>query len=778
LTGSCVEAARDGAWWSGTGRPDARIKNPPVPADTPPERPAAAEGVHLVHFNSLRAVIGLLAVLAGLAIAVLVPGAYAWLRYGHEVRTLELAAQHSAAELAAPGVPLHRLVEHDEGHFARAQARLQAQGLASRWRLLNPQGGLAAERGDPPAWPTIVVVAPLQAAGADVGTLQLEASLRPLLAQAGVLAALCTLLGAAAAIGLRIVPLRLLDRVLADQRVENLRFHTAINNMSQGLCFFDGTQRLIVCNNRYVDMYRLPRHLARPGTLLREIVDSRYAAGTFPDMTPAEYLKWRASIAVASKPSDTVTTLKDGRTFAIHHEPMPDGGWVATHEDITDRRRAQAQIERMARHDALTGLPNRVLFRERLNEAIGRGGDGSPLAVLCIDLDRFKAVNDTLGHPVGDELLRAAAQRLCECVRQTDLVARLGGDEFAIIQLDAPQPAASRALADRLVRMIAAPFEIAGHQVLVGATVGVVLSPDDGLDPDDLLKKADLALYDAKAAGRGTYSFFKPQMDEQAQGRRGLEIDLRQAIEQDQLAIHYQPIVSLDTDKVVSFEALLRWRHPVRGMVMPDLFIPLAEETGLIEPLGEWVLNNAFAEAVRWPAHVSVAVNLSPTQVQCGDLVRVVAAALARSGLAPQRVELEITESVRLAENSVNLSVLHRLHALGVRICLDDFGVGYSSLSYLRSFPFKKIKIDRSFVRDVVGNAEAAAIVAAIATLGGSLNMAITAEGVEEADQLRKLRELGCNEAQGYYLSRPRSAGEVASLLQSDRRLALVASRG
>jgi diguanylate cyclase (GGDEF)-like protein len=731
-----------------------------------------------VHFNSLRAVIGLLAVLAGLAIAVLVPGAYAWLRYGHEVRTLELAAQHNAAELAAPGVPLHRLVERDEGHFARAQARLQAQGLASRWRLLNPKGGLAAERGDPPAWPTIVVAAPLPAAGAEVGTLQLEASLRPLLARAGVLAALCALLGAAVAIGLRIVPLRLLDRVLADQRVENLRFHTAINNMSQGLCFFDGTQRLIVCNNRYVDMYRLPRHLAQPGTTLREIVDSRYAAGTFPDMTPAEYLKWRGSIAVASKPSDTVTTLKDGRTFAIHHEPMPDGGWVATHEDITDRRRAQAQIERMARHDALTGLPNRVLFRERLNEAVGRGGDGSSLAVLCIDLDRFKAVNDTLGHPVGDELLRAAAQRLCECVRQTDLVARLGGDEFAIIQLDAPQPAASRALADRLVRMIAAPFDIAGHQVLVGATVGVVLSPDDGLDPDDLLKKADLALYDAKAAGRGTYSFFKPQMDEQAQGRRGLEIDLRQAMEQDQLAIHYQPIVSLDTDQVVSFEALLRWRHPVRGMVMPDLFIPLAEETGLIEPLGEWVLQHAFAEAVRWPAHVSVAVNLSPTQVQCGDLVRVVAAALARSGLAPQRVELEITESVRLAENSVNLSVLHRLHALGVRICLDDFGVGYSSLSYLRSFPFKKIKIDRSFVRDVVDNAEAAAIVAAIATLGSSLNMAITAEGVEEADQLQKLRELGCDEAQGYYLSRPRSAGEVEALLQANRRLTLVASHG
>ena len=486
--------------------------------------------------------------------------------------------------------------------------------------------------------------------------------------QPGTVAAWCGLAGLGLALLMRRVSLRLLERMVAEQKAESLRFHTAINHMSQGLCFFDGSHRLIVCNDRFIDLYRLSRDLGRPGTTLRDIVDARFDAGTFPAMSRDDYLKWRLSIAVANKSTESVIQLKDGRTFAIHHEPMPDGGWVATHEDVTEWQRAQAQIERMARHDALTGLPNRVLFRERLNEAVGRGSAGESLAVLCIDLDRFKAVNDTLGHPVGDQLLRAAAQRLCECVRQGDLVARLGGDEFAIIQTDAAQPAASDALAERLVRMISAPFEIAGHQVVVGASVGVVLSPHDGLDPDDLLKRADLALYDAKSAGRGTHSFFRPHMDEQALGRRELEIDLRLALERGQIDIHYQPIVDVHTRRVLAFEALLRWRHPMRGMVMPDVFIPLAEETGLIEPLGEWVLQRAFAEAMKWPPQVSVAVNLSPMQFRGGHLVRAVHAALQCSGLPAGRVELEITESVRLAEDSINLNILRALHGLGVRI--------------------------------------------------------------------------------------------------------------
>jgi diguanylate cyclase (GGDEF)-like protein len=702
-----------------------------------------------------------------------VPFAYALIRYSDETRTLALIAQFNAADLATIVTPPFDLSkERDDGRFVGALVLLQPHAPAIRRRVTDSMGLVAAERGEPPAWPSATRTAPIMAAGVAVGTLYVERSVQPLLAELAMVALACAFLGLGAHFGIRVVSLRLIDRVLSEQKAHHLRFDTAINNMSQGLCFFDGKRRLIVCNDRYAEMYGLSRDVVRPGTTLAEIVDHRFNAGSCPEMTRTEYLTWRDSIVIADKPSDTLMGLKDGRTFAIHHQPMPDGGWVATHEDITERRRTEAQIERMARHDALTGLPNRVLFRERLDEAVRSSTTGEALAVLCIDLDRFKAVNDTLGHPVGDELLRAVAQRLSECVRQTDLVARLGGDEFAIIQTGAPQPAAANALADRLVRVIAAPFDVAGYQVMVGASVGAALSPHDGLDPDELLKKADLALYNAKSEGRGVFSFFQAEMDERAQGRRALELDLRQAIGNAELEAFYQPIVGLGARNVVAFEALLRWRHPVRGMVMPDCFIPLAEESGMIEQLGQWVLREACVQATKWPSEVGVAVNLSPVQFKSGSLVSVVKSALESSGLAPSRLELEITESVLLAENSINLTILHQLHALGVRVCLDDFGVGYSSLSYLRSFPFKKIKIDRSFVRDMVENREAAAIIRAIAALGTTLGMAITAEGVENEEQLEKLQELGCDEVQGYYLSPPRPAADVETILRKlDRRL-------
>lgn len=584
-------------------------------------------------------------------------------------------------------------------------------------------------------------------------------------------AAVCAVLGIGVGWVLRRLALRVMDRVLSEQKAENLRFDTAINNMSQGLCFFDGHERLIVCNRRYAEMYGLSLDILRPGMTLREIVDLRFEVGSCPAMSREDYLAWRNSIAICDRPSDTATELANGRIFAIHHQPMPGGGWVATHEDITDRRRAEAQIERMARSDVLTGLANRVQFRERLNDLLLQGRATDSVAILLVDLDRFKAVNDTLGHPIGDKLLCAAAQRLRQFVRQNDLVARLGGDEFAIIQTGASQPAAAKSLADRLVHGFAEPFEIGDDQVQVGASVGVALSPDDGVDPDELLKRADLALYDAKSAGRGTLSFFRSEMNERAQGRRALEIDLRQAEARGELELHYQPILALNTNRVTCFEALLRWRHPVRGMVMPDSFIPLAEETGLIESLGVWVLREAFAQAKTLPSHVGIAVNLSPVQFKSGKLLGVMAAALTASGIEPQRVELEITESVRLTEDVANLVTLHELRSLGVRICLDDFGVGYSSLSYLRSFPFKKIKIDRSFIRDVVDNREAAAIVRAITTLGASLGMLTTAEGVELPEQVQVLRSLGCDEGQGYLFSRPLLASELDTMLQADRGL-------
>ena len=592
----------------------------------------------------------------------------------------------------------------------------------------------------------------------------------PLAMLAGV-AGVCATLGIGVGWALRRLALRVMDRVLSEQKGENLRFDTAINNMSQGLCFFDGDERLIVCNRRYAEMYGLSLDILRPGTTLREIVDLRFEVGSCPAMSREDYLAWRNSIAISDRPSDTATELANGRIFAIHHQPMPGGGWVATHDDITDRRRTEAQIERMARSDVLTGLANRVQFRERLNDLLLQSRATDPVAILLVDLDRFKAVNDTLGHPIGDKLLCAAAQRLRQFVRQNDLVARLGGDEFAIIQTGASQPAAAKSLADRLVHGFAEPFEIGDDQVQVGASVGVALSPDDGVDPDELLKRADLALYDAKSTGRGTLSFFRSEMNERAQGRRALEIDLRQAEARGELELHYQPILALNTNRVTCFEALLRWRHPVRGMVMPDSFIPLAEETGLIESLGVWVLREAFAQATTWPSHVGIAVNLSPVQFKSGKLLGVVAAALTASGIEPQRVELEITESVRLTEDAANLVTLHELRSLGVRICLDDFGVGYSSLSYLRSFPFKKIKIDRSFIRDVVDNTEAAAIVRAITTLGASLGMLTTAEGVELPEQVQVLRSLGCDEAQGYLFSRPLPASELDTMLQADRGL-------
>ncbi len=622
---------------------------------------------------------------------------------------------------------------------------------------------------------SLVVVLCIGGAAVLLGLLDASGGSRAML-----LALSCTVCGIAIGVAVRGGVLRLLEPIVSEQRVENLRFHTAIDNISQGLCFFDGQQRLIVCNRRYAAMYGLSDEQVRPGTTLRDIVDARFAIGSFPAMQREAYLAWRETIAVSSQPSDTELALSNGKVFAIHHEPMPDGGWVATHEDVTERKQATQQIEWMAHHDSLSGLPNRVRFRDRLNAAIESASAGDALAVLFIDLDRFKAVNDTLGHPVGDELLRAVARRLHDCIRQDDLLARLGGDEFAIIQLAAAQPASAHALAARLICVMDRPFDVGGHRIVAGISVGVAMWPHDGLDPDQLLSHADLALYDAKAAGRGDYRFFRSQMGEKANSRRSLEIDLRKAVALEQFELHYQPIVSLRSAsgpgprRVVAFEALLRWRHPELGMVMPDTFIGLAEEVGLIEAIGEWVLDHATAEATRWPEEVGVAVNLSPEQLKNGNLVTAVKHALDASGLSPDRLELEITASVLLADTSINVALLEELRGLGVRVALDDFGIGNSSLGYLRSFRFDTIKIDRLFVNDMVGNREASAIVRAIATLGESLGMRVTAEGVETEQQRQALLQLGCEQAQGYLFSRPRAACEVDEMLNVSRRLVLV----
>jgi diguanylate cyclase (GGDEF)-like protein len=553
-------------------------------------------------------------------------------------------------------------------------------------------------------------------------------------------------------------------------RIRHLQFDTAINNMSQGLCFFDAAHRLIVCNDRYVDMYDLPRDSVGPGTALTEIVDLRFNAGSFPAMSREDYLHWRANVAVSFESTDSVVELQNGRTFKIRHRPMPDGGWVATHEDITEQRRSEVKIEYMAHHDALTDLANRVLLNERLEHALGqRIHREEMVAVHHLDLDQFKAVNDTFGHPAGDKLLKIVADRLRGLVRETDTIARMGGDEFAIVQAPIKDPAEATSLAQHIIRLISEPFDLDGHQAVIGASIGIAVGPGDGLRPDRLLRNADLALYRAKGDGRGTFCFFEPAMDLQMQTRRIMEQDLRRALPAGEFELYYQPVVNLASNEISGFEALIRWNHPKQGMVVPATFIPLAEEIGFIIPMGEWVIRQACATAAQWPGNLHVAVNISAAQFRNPGLMQVIVGALAASGLHPTRLEIEITETVLLQNRETTLAVLHQLRALGIRIAMDDFGTGYSSLTYLQCFPFDKIKIDRSFVKDITENAGSLNIVRAVAALAKGMGMTATAEGVETREQLDSITSEGCTEMQGFLFSRPLPACEIERLFLSGR---------
>ncbi len=554
-------------------------------------------------------------------------------------------------------------------------------------------------------------------------------------------------------------------------QARNFQFDTAINNMSQGLCFFDADHRLIVCNDRYVEMYDLPPDRVGPGTPLTEIVDLRFEAGSFPAMSRDEYLHWRTNVAISAAPTDSIVELRNGRTFKIRHRPMPDLGWVATHEDITEQRRAEIKIEHMAHHDALTDLANRVLLNERLESALARFQGNEMLAVHHLDLDQFKAVNDTFGHPVGDRLLKIVADRLRGLVRKTDTIARTGGDEFVIVQAPIADPSEATSLAQQIIEWMSEPYDIDGHQAMVGASIGIAVSPVDGVTPDKLLRNADLALYRAKDDGRGTFRFFESKMDEQMQTRRVLEQDLRKALSAGEFELYYQPVVSLESNEISGFEALIRWNHPEKGLVAPATFIPLAEEIGFIVPLGEWVIRQACLTAARWPDHLQVAVNISAAQFRGSGLMQVIMNALATSGLHPTRLEIEITETVLLQDKEATLAVLHQLRALGIRIAMDDFGTGYSSLTYLQCFPFDKIKIDRSFVKDIADNAGSLNIVRAVAALANGMGMAATAEGVETREQLDRITAEGCTEMQGYLFSRPLPVHEIERLFLPAREI-------
>jgi diguanylate cyclase (GGDEF)-like protein len=551
---------------------------------------------------------------------------------------------------------------------------------------------------------------------------------------------------------------------------ERERLDAAITNMPIGLAMFDSAHRLIVCNTRWAEIYAVPAELTVAGTPATAIMAARLKAGKYEGDDPDRFADHLRTQILGKVETAHTLELKDGTSVSVIHRPIEDGGWVSTHEDVTERRRAEARIRHMARHDALTDLANRSLLKERIEVALARRAESESFAVLCLDLDRFKSVNDTLGHPVGDALLKAVAARLQDCVGRDDTLARFGGDEFAIVQMSSAQPQAATALAQKVIAALSEPFTIEGHQILIGCSVGIALAPADGADADQLLKNGDMALYRVKGEGRGACRFFEPEMDARMQARRLLELDLRRALQNGDFELHYQPVVNLGTNEVTSFEALLRWRHPQRGMVSPADFIPLAEEIGLIVPLGEWVLRRACTDAATWPDSIKVAVNLSPAQFKSRRLLESVITALAVSKLSANRLELEITEGVLLDDHDTTLAILHQLRGFGVRIAMDDFGTGYSSLSYLRSFPFDKIKIDSSFIRTIADEDSSLAIIRAVTGLSTSLGMMTTAEGVETEEQLARVRAEGCTEVQGFIFSAARPSDEVMELVASLKR--------
>ena len=681
------------------------------------------------------------------------------------------------------------------------------------------------------------------------------------------------------------------SRVRQKLSEQNMRLDGAINNMIQGLCMFDAQNRLLVWNERYRAMYNIdPRRIWR-GATIRDLLDARIAAGTFP-LDPGRY---DAELRAALKKGETLTLnieLNDGRVIAVVNQPIKGGGWVATHEDITERKRAERELEHtrsfldtivenvpspiivkdaetlrylllnraaerflgvdrdkmlgkraievvpqpsaeqieaedrklvesgkilyrdehavatpgngtrivtstrllvngadgkpqylisvirdltdrkrheqriahMAHHDPLTDLPNRAAFNECITATIElAAASGESFAVLCIDLDRFKSVNDVFGHSTGDVLLQQVARRL-ESACEGAFLARVGGDEFTVITPTGPQPATAEALAEQLCAAFESDIEIGGNPMQVGLTVGVSIFPQDGADEATLVANADAALFRAKSEARGSIRFFEMSMDQQLREKRALQQDLRNAIARDELELHYQPQAHIG-GKITGFEALVRWHHPRFGLVAPGTFIPLAEETGIIVSLGEWILRTACREAASWPRPLRIAINLSPVQFQRGDLTKLVHEILLETGLPPTRLELEITEGVLIADFSGTVSILRRLKNLGVRIAMDDFGTGYSSLSYLQSFPFDKIKIDQAFVANLSHSQQAVTIIRAVIALGRGLDVPVVAEGVETEEQLKFLADEHCNEIQGYLVGRPKPIADYAEVV-------------
>ena len=562
----------------------------------------------------------------------------------------------------------------------------------------------------------------------------------------------------------------IVKKLLRQHQSARRQLDTALGNMTQGLMLYDASSRIVLFNRRYIEMYDLSLDVIQPGRLFRDVMRHRKETGSF-EGDDEKFCSDVLQNVAAKQLTRTVVKSKKGRTFQIVNQPLVDGGWVTTHEDITELKRSEDQIKQLAHFDALTDLPNRKLFREQLTRKLANANDEN-FALLYLDIDEFKNINDSLGHPVGDEFLKLLATRLKGCIRKNDFVARLGGDEFAIIMSNVDSEADAVAFVEKIRRCIQAPFECLGHHLLSDASIGVAIAPINGSDIDQLIKNADLAMYEAKASGRRTFRFFEPKMDEAARSRRELEVDLREAISNRDFILHYQPIVDIRSDTIIGCEALLRWHHDIRGWVSPDAFIALAEDTGLIVEIGEWVLRTACLEAATWPGHLKVAVNVSPIQFKSSTFALKVASALAESGLGASRLELEITETVLIRDDEAALAVLLQLRELGVEISLDDFGTGYSSLSYLQRFPFDKIKIDRNFINEIGTVRAPSAIVQAVINIATARNMTTTAEGVETQAQLDVLRAIGCDQMQGYLFSPAKPSSAVRELFQRPAGLA------
>jgi diguanylate cyclase (GGDEF)-like protein len=546
------------------------------------------------------------------------------------------------------------------------------------------------------------------------------------------------------------------EQLLAEKAAElerlNLQFDAALNNMSQGLCMFDAEQKIVVSNARYGEIYHLSRDQVKPGTSLRQILEYRREKGTNFERSPEVRLD--ADVKSASD----VHELADGRVVAMARHAMPDGGWLATHEDITDRALNEKRIAFLAHHDLLTGLANRALFTEKLEDAAKRlRRHGTTFTVLMLDLDKFKNVNDTLGHPAGDQLLVEVGQRLMSSLRDTDVLARLGGDEFAIIQENEKnQSEGAIALALRIIGLIEQPFDLNGHRVGIGTSVGIAFAPEHGADAETLLKKADLALYAAKSGGESDFRVFQSDLTEAADIQKSMEGELREAISRNEFELHYQPVIDVKTRCICGVEAFVRWHHPSRGLLAPDQFLPLAESTGLMLPLGEWILQQACMDAAAWPPHIRLAVNISAVQFNKGNLFDVILRALVDSGLSPERLELEIADVSFLEKSQApDLQTIRQLKNIGVSMVLDNCGTGYSSASYLTSFPFDKIKIDKSFTQGLASRRDCAAVVDSVLALARGLDIVTVAKGVESSEQFEALKAAGVDLAQGYLFGWP-----------------------